>query len=53
MKIEMTAAEASDILDDFGQLDGAWEATHALAETLRDIVAENRKSSDRLYGRCK
>ena len=38
MKIEMTAAEASDVLDDLLQLDGMWGATHTLWQELGAIV---------------
>jgi hypothetical protein len=42
VNVKMTAAEASDILDDLKQLDGAWEATHALMQQLEEIVFENQ-----------
>jgi hypothetical protein len=42
VNVKMTAAEASDILDDLTQLDGAWEATHALMQSLEAIVFENQ-----------
>ena len=42
MKIEATAAQASDILDDLRNLDGMWSATFALRETLEYIVREGK-----------
>jgi hypothetical protein len=42
MKIEMTAAEASDILDDLKLLDGMWEATRDLHDALEAIVLDNQ-----------
>jgi hypothetical protein len=42
MKIEMTAAEASDILDDLKLLDGMWVATLDLHESLEAIVLDNQ-----------
>jgi hypothetical protein len=38
VKIEMTVAEAHDILDDLHTLDGMWEATRGLEEALQLIV---------------
>jgi hypothetical protein len=42
VNIEMTAAEASDILDDLRTLDGMWEATRGLEETLQLIVLDDQ-----------
>jgi hypothetical protein len=42
MKIEMTAAEASDVLDDLKLLDGMWVATLDLHESLEAIVLDNQ-----------
>jgi hypothetical protein len=39
VKIEMTAAEASDVLDDLLSLDGEWAATYELHKALEAIVA--------------
>jgi len=38
----MTPAEASDILDDLRTLDGMWEATRGLEESLQLIVLDDQ-----------
>ena len=44
MKIEMTAAQAADILDDLRVLDSVWEATHALMEALTMLAGQQPPS---------
>lgn len=39
MKIETTADEASDILDDLNNLDGVWSATYDLRVALEAIAS--------------
>jgi hypothetical protein len=41
----MTAAEASDILDDLRELDGMWEATRGLEESLQLIVLDDQAAT--------
>jgi hypothetical protein len=42
VRIVVTAAQASDILDDLRNLDGMWSATFDLREALELIVLENQ-----------
>ena len=45
MRIEMTAAKASDILDDLHNLDGMWGPTYDLHRALEAIVEDNQSKA--------